>query len=467
MKKHLTLIASVAASATMAFADTTLEDAFWIIQDGKLTGNATEMPYDDLDDKVPSEMKDTVVDGENVVVYKQITEDYLDLRLQFAENVDLSKNYTLLIEYKIPESHSGNKLIDGNKPLFILGLTSNVTNLEKKNAPHSDAIVFVDGKWGPVNQWVTVKKHIYAVPSVTSLAGMVFSYAREYIAGDLEEFPYIKNLAFLASDTEKPFYAENFDGYDLGEFYQEKNKINKMAAEAFCGGIKPVITEKDKEYFEDEGLASLLAFRDFVPDSMKGSDGSGYIDCEILHALQVETNRDSIVIPNIQIPAGCSKIFSRMLIKKHKNEGLTWVDADYSTVENIDMPILVKFNTGEVVDLARDTIKLVWTKFYGEVDVPAGATALDLILPSMKVGYLVDEIMLSPANFSSIRESASDDSFEIQAYIEENGHIVVLNGDLLAVYNLTGGVAAENDKAIIILVKNDEGKLYTKKLIRK
>lgn len=455
-------------SASVSLADNIADDAFWVIKDGKIASGISEIPYDDDETKIPSEMKDTIVDGEDVVVYKQLSNSFLDVRLTFEDKVDLSKNYTLLLEYKIPESHKGTSLIDGNKPLFIFGLSTTEQNLKSKNAPHSDAVVFVDAKWGEAEQWVIVKKYIYALPKVTELSGMIVSYAREYNKSDMTLFPYIKNLAFIPSEGEKPFYAEHFNGYDLGEFYNEKNNLKKKTDEHYCGGISPVITDADKEYFENEGASPLVAFRDFIPDSLGGHDGSGYIDCEILHALQVETGRDSIVIPGIQIPEGCTKIFTQMLIKKHKNENNSWIDADYSEVADKDMPIKAVFSTGDVVDLAKDTIKLQWTKFEGAIDVPNGATTLDLVFPSLKVGYLVDEIMLSAQYFTNVDDFVSENSgFEIEAFVNSDGSVSVTNGDLLAIYNLDGRIASDNDKVIVILAKNAEGKVSSKVLARK
>lgn len=473
MKRKFTLFASLLLSASFSFAEGVInDDAFWVIKDGKIASGIEEVPYSDLGTKIPNVLKDTVVNGEDVVVYKQLSEDFLDVRLAFENTVDLSKNYTLLLEYQIPSSHHDTLLYDEekwrHKPLFILGLAQTIDNLEAKNAPHSDAIVFVDGKWGPTEQWVTTQKYIYSLPTITELNGMIVSYAREYNKGDLTEFPYIKNLAFITSDTHKPFYAENFGGYGLGEFYQEKNNLKKTTDANFCGGIKPVFTAADQENFEDEGRPVLLAFRDFIPDHMGGSDGSGYLDCEILHGLQVDTHRDSIVIPGIQIPEGCTKIFSKMLIKKHKNEKKTWVDADYSEVANLDMPIKAKFSTGEIVDLANDTIKLIWTKFEGALDVPNGATTLDLIFPAMPVGYLVNEIMLSAAYFTDVNDFiAENNAFEVEAYVNADGSISVANGELQAIYNLSGQIASESDKMVVILVKNAEGKVSSKVLVRK
>ena len=468
MKKHFLLLASLFSLSLSNYADISYKDAYWVIKDGKFTGNATYMPYEDLGTDVANEMEETTIDGENVVIYKQLSENYLDARFSLSTPLDLNKNYILFLEYKIPASHTGLQLIEGNKPLFMFGLNQTAESQESVNAPHSDATICIDAKWGVAEEWVTTTQYIYINPSITSISGLIFSYAREYLYADMDEFPSIRNFGFLATeDGIKPFYAENFDGFGLGEFYNEKNDISS-SSKVFNGGVNPIVTPNDVSNFDDEGMPALTAFRDFRADSEKGQDGSGYLDDEILHALQVETNRDSIVFPGIQIPAGCSKIYSQLLLKKHKNEKNLWRDADYETVADMDVNIKLKFNTGQMVDLSDDRIPLIWTKYAGEIDVPEGATAADLIFYSMPVGYLADEILLSASAFNNVEDFMSDNNgFEVQAYVAENGDIVVLNGELQAVYNLKGVRASEKDTVIVILAKNSEGKTGTKLMLRK
>lgn len=478
MKKLIITLASALASLT-AFAELDYSNPYWIVKDGKMTDNVTYVEYDpeDLGIKVPSEMKDTVVDGENVVVYKQLSQHYLDVRLKFdPENqLDLSKNYMMVLEYKIPASHAGVNLIEGNKPLFFFGFSETETSLSKKNCTASEAYCTVDAKWGKTDEWVTVQKYIFSSVSTTALEGMIVSYAREYLDGDMAEFPYIKNLSFVSFKGEKPFYAESFDGIGLGEFYNESNDISALSPEgtnrvevSFMGGITPVITKDYYYYADDWGITALTAFRDFRKDEDKDQDGSGFIDCELLHALQVEANRDSIVFPGIQIPENTEKIYSQMLIKKHKNEKKIWKDAAYADVANDDVPILVRFNTGETVDLAKDTIKLVWTPMNGEVDVPEGATSFDLVFKAAKVGYLVDNIIFTTQEGISVKVDQVDaDAFEVVAYVDENGDIVVVNGEIVAVYGVDGRVASKNDKTVVVVVKNEKGQIASKVMLRK
>ncbi len=480
MKKLLFSIVSLMMSAS-AFAELSFDNAYWIIKDGKLTNNVEYWAYDaeDLGSKIPNVLADTVVDGENVVVYKQISQNYLDVRLKFDSKnpLDLSSNYVMMIEYKIPESHTGTKIYKGNKPLWMFGFASTENNLKVKNASTAEAYSFIDAKWGVADQWVTAYKYIYAPSSMKELFGMNFSYAREYVKdgeqcnwnGELTEFPYVKNMAFVSIKEGKPFYAENFDNAGLGYFYLEELKVATKKASDYYGGIKPEYTEECSDYWENEwGRTALYLFRDFLPDSVADQDGSGYIDCEQLHALQVESNRDSIVLAGIQIPTGTETIYSKMLIKKHKNEDEYWEEADFSEYSTADLPILLKFNTGEIVDLAKDTIKSIWTKFEGAVKVPSGAESVDLIFKGGKAGYLVDDIMLSSKKFADVKVDQVDaDAFDVVAYVDENGDIVVLNGDLVAAYNMEGRVATKNDKVVAIVVKNDKGQLASKLILRK
>ncbi len=471
MKKLLFSLVSLMASASV-FAELSFDNAYWIIKDGKITDNVVYWEYDeeDLGSKIPSVMEETVVNGEDVVVYKQVSQDFLDVRLKFnAENpLDFSKNYVMMLEYMIPESHKDTLICEGNKPLWMFGFSTTEADLKAKNATHAPVFSFIDAKWGEAEKWVKAYKYIFAPASMTNVYGMNFTYAREYIKGDLTEFPYVKNMAFVSIKEGKPFYAENFDGFGVGEFYLEKLKaaVKKIT---FNGGIKPVITDKDDDYFSGElGINPLYLFRDFLPDSIADQDGSGYIDCEQLHAMQMETGRDSVVFPGIAIPKGTERIYSKMLIKKHKNENGLWEDADYSVYSKADLPIKLKFNTGEVVDLANDTIKNIWTKYEGEVVVPKGAETVDLIFGSGKAGYLVDDIMLSSQKFTDVKvNQINAESFDIVAYVDENGDIVVLNGELVATYNIEGKVASKNDKVVVIVVKNDKGQLAAKVMLRK
>ena len=157
-----------------------------------------------------------------------------------------------------------------------------------------------------------------------------------------------------------------------------------------------------------------------------------------------------------------------MLIKKHKNEKGYWEDADYDVYSKEDLPIILRFNTGETVDLTNDTIKMIWTKFEGEVKVPSGAESFDLVFKGAKAGYLVDDIMFSSKKFADVKvDQVDSDAFDIVAYVDENGDIVVENGELVAAYNMEGRAATKADKVVAIVVKNDKGQLASKVILRK
>ena len=78
MKKLLFSIVPLMISSSV-FAELSFDDAYWIIKDGKLTDNVEVWDYDPekLEDKIPNVIADTTVNGENVVVYKQISQDFL------------------------------------------------------------------------------------------------------------------------------------------------------------------------------------------------------------------------------------------------------------------------------------------------------------------------------------------------------------------------------------------------------
>ena len=233
MKRISLLFIAIFVSAMNLFAGDAFDNAYWIIKDGKLVNNVSIKHYDNEDEtsNIPDELIETTKDGVDAIEFRKKTKSFLDPRILFdtLNPVDLNTNYILVMEYMIPAEHAGIKILgedDGNKPIFILGLAPTIKELTSSsyNAPHCPAVVYIDAKWGVTDQWVTTYKYVYANPSVQSLQGMYLTYAREYNKGDLDKFPYIRNLCFIStSDNVKPFYAENFTfaNYSIGEFYGE------------------------------------------------------------------------------------------------------------------------------------------------------------------------------------------------------------------------------------------------------
>ena len=477
MRKLFLLSFTLLTSVASVFAEYD-SDKYWLVKDGKfVTENVTVSPYTSkrvergLD--IPNQMKDTVVDGEDRVVYRQLSTNYLDVKLKIdsLNPIDLSKYYVMVLEYMIPESHKEFTLMseanDRNKPMFIIGMQDSMSAIEKEPDPNACPVyATIDAKFGKANEWVTEKKYLYANPSIKTIGGMVFSYARE--KGAITDFPYIRNFYIESMEGGKPFYAENFDCPISNPLYKEIT-YPTVANVTYNGGIVPVLSETESVPYVQNN--ELVWFRDYMPDSLRGTDGSGYMDTEILHGLQVEAQRDSIVFPGIQLPEGTKQFKSEMIVKKHKNDKadsyMRWDDADPATVVNVmDVPIKVRFNTSEIVDLDNNKLQMIWTKHENIINVPAGATSMDLIISSLPVGYLVDNIMFTALNSDGVNDVTAD-AFEINAYIDANGNVVVLNGELLATYNMNGQVASINDKAIVIIVKGENGAIAAKTLIRK
>lgn len=469
MRKLFLLTIALIATLASAFAGSDANGNYYIIKDGRVCEDITIMPYPAKPWNKPNLFQDTTINGEDVICYVQKSTSYLDVKLKLdsINPLDLSKSYVMVLEYYIPQENVSElkPIVEYNKPMFIIGMEEEYNTIETTPNPTACATsIYMDVKFGPIEEWVTAKRYVYS--NLQKVQGMVFSYARE-MKEDILVYPRIKNFYFEPFENGvKPFFAENFDEYSLGDFYNENNRVDLEKASFYCG-ITPVVTENDIKKAEEALTKPFIAFRDFIPERFEGTDGSGYYDTDLLHAMQVEPERDSIVFPNIAIPSGADKIFSQMLVKMHKNEG-RWVIASADSAEalTLDMPIKVKFNTGEIVDLSNDVLPSTWTKYYGEVDVPAGATSFDLIFSSMKVGYTVDEIMLSAENLNGVKDIKAN-SFSVNAYVDNNGNIVVLNGEMIAAYNLNGQKASKEDKAIIIIVKNDEGAIASKLMIRK
>ena len=79
-----------------------------------------------------------------------------------------------------------------------------------------------------------------------------------------------------------------------------------------------------------------------------------------------------------------------------------------------------------------------------------------------------DDIFFSAQRLADVKVDQVDaDAFDIVAYVDENGDIVVENGELVAVYNMEGRVATKADNVVAIIVKNDKGQLASKVIIRK
>lgn len=425
------------------------------------------IPWDDLNDvKIPHEMVDTTMDGEDVVAYKQIGNDFLDVRLDFGDILDLQHNCIMVLEYKVPYSHRDTFLMGekhNNKPLFLFGFGESYENISTpphvNNPSHCDVYTAIDAKWGVTGEWVTKRNYVYGGNTFPKIGAMVFSYAREHLT-PCTEFPAIKNFYFTNSKEDlggTPFFSENFDSYTLGEFYKEVINYNNTCS--FVSGVTPILTSADTARFGKK--RNLTFFRDFYPDSMRHNDGSGYMDPEIFHAIVVENDRDSIVLAGINIPAGCKQFTTSILTKKLKTDE----SPKFDSIKDMDLPIKVRFNTGEVVDLCDDHMTMIWTEFHGVVDVPDGATSCDLVLCSMPVSYSLDNIIFVPKNGDGVDNIVSD-QFEINAYVDESGDIVVLNGELIATYNMKGQIASKDDKVVIIFVKNEEGAVASKVMVK-
>lgn len=464
MKKIALLTFSVVASIASSLA-LNFDNAYWVIENGKLSNNVTVREYDSSIVPDPNYIEEgTAPDGTPAVAYKQISTStsYPDVKLEFTTPLDLTKNYILVMEYMIPASHAEENLIPANKPLFIMALHDNAEKLDSWGV-NSDSVIstfYIDAKYSPANEWVTVCKYAFGNPTRTTSMGMIISYAREILDGSISEFAQIKSLAFVADEENvKPFYAENFTHVGT-DFWNESGSTTPNAASSFTGGVKP--TGK-----------VVKTFRCFEDGTTKNQDGSGYLDCELMHGLSVASNRkDDIIFDTIALPAGIQEIHSEMLIKYRqdtKNDTKSLAD-----VSDVDLPITLTFKDanreviGEAVDLAKDTLKGIWTKYKGVVPVPAGAAYVALTISKLEATYVVDNIILSATTFTNVEDFlAENNAFEVKAYIDANGNIVVLNGELQAVYNLNGSVATVNDKAIVIVVKNEEGKVAAAKLIRK
>ncbi len=464
--KKINLLTLGVLSSVASIQAGIFDSEYSVIKDGKLAEGVTVVEYDPSIIIDPNTITEGVAapDGSIAAQYNQVTQDgknLPDVKLAFANPVDLSKNYILYIEYMIPGSHAEDLICAANKPLFMFGFAADAETLDAKGINDINGAAYIDAKYGVTDQWVKAYKYVFVNPSVTSLAGMILSYSREYTNGDLTEFPLIKNLSFIQSENGvKPFYAENFRL--SGDTWTEEPSISssrKFKATDIAGGIKP-----EPELEDDFNKVGLFLFRAYEAGSTMNQDGSGYIDGEHFHAMEVKSAyTGNLLIKDIPLPAGIQEIHSEMLIKMNPKDG------DLESAMVAPLPIKFAFNTGEEVAMTENVLDGMWKKETATIAVPAGATSVTLKFGAIAdASYLVDDIILSSAEFNNVEEfMAENNAFEVNAYVDANGNIVVLNGELEAVYNMNGVVASENDKVVVILVKNAEGQKASKLMIRK
>ena len=435
MKKRNLL--AMAALSCIAFTANAAE--YWVIKDGKLNENIVIMP--NADDPVIDELKDG--DATTGASFKHNEVAYKDVQLDLAKlPVSLKSTWVLEMEYKVPASALdaaglSSSLWAGKKPMFIFGMYADdaktlEANNKKIDVTKADINIAIDGKFAAqADTWTTVRKYVYAHPSVDSCKILTLSYCRE-IEESLDPI-YIKNLKFVdCNGASKSFYAEDFQRVGIHRLgvYSDNTSFGKMTPAGMTGGI--VLKS-------DDLISTNRSWED------NGHDGSWFMDTENYHALQVPAAGADIRIDGIEIPeldpGMGGKISFKAFMKNKWAEGSGFESA---TDEQRVIPAVVEFDNGATVNTTDSLMDGQWDHIVSLIAVPAGAKTLSLVFKSnAEFAYLVDNIHLGVHEGG---DNVADIESELAIEVSPNPatDIITVSGDVekIEVIALNGAIVA-------------------------
>ncbi len=421
----------LAIAALSCFAFSANAEEYWVIKDGKLN-----------EDIVIMDQKDAVFDvlkpgnATTGASYQHNENQYKDVQLDLQKfPVSIKSTWIMEMEYKVPATaldptgpHSD--LWGGKKPMFIFGMYPEVkgTEFDVTKAPIR---IDIDGKFfAQADTWTTVRKYVYANPSVDSCKALTLSYCRE--VADVMDPVYIKNLKFIDGEGgQKPFYAEDFEcvGNSRLPVYSDNSNFAKFKGTQLAGG---------KQVSSDDLVNASRAWEE------NGHDGSWFMDDENYHALKVPAAGADITIAGIEIPAELSnggEIAFKAFIKN------VWVDGsgfESATDEQRIIPAVIKFDNGKETQITDSLMDGQWDAINSVIAVPAGAKTLDLIFKSNSdFGYLVDNIRIG-ANWIGDNVATIASDIEIEITPNPASDIITVSGDVekIEVIALNGAVVA-------------------------
>ena len=429
----------LAMAALSCFAFTANAAEYWVIKDGKLNEDIVIM---DQTDAVFDVLKSG--DATTGASYQHNENQYKDVQLDLQKlPVSLKSTWVLEMEYKVPATaldptgpHSD--LWGGNKPMFIFGMYADDVETLKANkkdidVTKADINIAIDGKFAAqADTWTTVRKYVYAHPSVDSCKVLTLSYCRE-IAENLDPV-YIKNLKFVdCNGASKSFYAEDFQRVGASRLgvFSDNSSFGKMTPAGMTGGI--VLKSDD-----------LILF----PRSWEnnGHDGSWFMDTENYHALQVPAAGADIRIDGIEIPELDPEMGGKIIFKAFmKNK---WADGsgfELATDEQRVIPAVIEFDNGaEPVQITDSLMDGQWDHIVSLIAVPAGAKTLSLVFKSnANYGYLVDNIHLGVhEGGDNVADIESDLAIEVSPNPATD--IITVSGDVekIEVIALNGAIVA-------------------------
>ena len=435
MKKRNLL--AMAALSCIAFTANAAE--YWVIKDGKLNENILIMPNET--DPVIDELKDG--DATTGASFKHNEVAFKDVQLDLAKlPVSLKSTWVLEMEYKVPASALdaaglSSSLWAGKKPMFIFGMYADdaktlEANNKKIDVTRADINIAIDGKFAAqADTWTTVRKYVYAHPSVDSCKILTLSYCRE-IEESLDPI-YIKNLKFVdCNGARKSFYTEDFQrvGASRLAVYSDNSSFGKMTPAGMTGGI--VLKS-------DDLISTNRSWED------NGHDGSWFMDTENYHALQVPAAGADIRIDGIEIPEldpGMGGKISFKAFMKNK-----WADGsgfELATDEQRVIPAVVEFDNGATVNITDSLMDGQWDHIVSLIAVPAGAKTLSLVFKSnAEFAYLVDNIHLGVhEGGDNVADIESDLAIEVSPNPATD--IITVSGDVekIEVIALNGAIVA-------------------------
>ncbi len=430
----------LAMAALSCFAFTANAAEYWVIKDGKLNENIVIMPNET--DPVIDELRNG--DATTGASYKHNEVAYKDVQLDLAKlPVSLKSTWVLEMEYKVPATALdaaglSSSLWAGKKPMFIFGMYADDAETLKANKKYIDVTkadinIAIDGKFAAqADTWTTVRKYVYAHPSVDSCKVLTLSYCRE-ITENLDPI-YIKNLKFVdCNGARKSFYAEDFQGVGASRLaeYSDNTCSGKLKDKNVAGG-------------KIWGSSDLITFVRSWENN--GHDGSFFMDTENKHALSVPAGGADIRIDDIEIPELDPGMGGKISFKAFmKNKWAEGSGFELATDEQRVIPAVIEFDNGaEPVQITDSLMDGQWDHIVSLIAVPAGAKTLSLVFKSnADYAYLVDNIHLGVhEGGDNVADIESDLAIEVSPNPATD--IITVSGDVekIEVIALNGAIVA-------------------------
>ena len=428
MKKHLLSFALLAGLVATASAD-----EFYVIKDGKLVDGVEVLEYDDPTDG--PKVEETTAPDASAAVSVTHQKYCTEARFYVANGIDLTRTWELEIEYYYEAvdsiMHSG-----ANKwEVINFGLhTDTVGGKYTLSGVVSDNTFNVKNK-AKANTWNVEKQFVYTPNNINTVKEIVFGWQRQLGQTDEEEIlnakpVYIKNLKFVGEGN-KPFFYEDFDSYGFGAHYGDGaagvnyyvvtgDEVTVYSGSTVDPATKDIAqnpfkcqlnwyTVQDMTVNQSKKQVSLNLVRLFED---KGSDGSGYYDTELLHALSLNrpTNtgtrsaaglngRAFVLIPTCGLE-GTTNISVDFLSKWKSSET---TEAFAESADSLVLPIkyayvddAIEASTCDLTLVTEEPLSSIWAAYSAKIPYTSSKKYLALVFDKAEfLSYVVDNIRLT------------------------------------------------------------------------